>query len=138
LQDQQAAASSSSSSSSSRLPEIKVPWQVGTTLSALRVVPERGRPDHAVLWVALNRKIEWYPTWDPGAKSEMAVADKVRHGQSCSLRMRGMTRSRVPGYCYDVQIKNIGTTGSIARQPVCMLWVVQHVHPALGASSSWC
>jgi hypothetical protein len=74
-QGSQAAASSSSSS---HFPEIKVAWQVGAAVSALSVVPERNRRDHAVLWVALNRKIEWYPTWEPGTKSEMAVAEKVR------------------------------------------------------------
>jgi hypothetical protein len=73
------AAAGSSSSSSSRFPEIKVAWQVGSATSALSVVPERSRSDHAVLWVALNRKIEWYPSWEPGTKSEMAVAEKVRH-----------------------------------------------------------
>jgi hypothetical protein len=72
------ASSGSSSSSSSNFPEIKVAWQVGAAVSALSVVPERSRRDHAVLWLALNRKIEWYPTWEPGTKSEMAVAEKVR------------------------------------------------------------
>jgi hypothetical protein len=71
------AAASGGSSSSSQFPEIKVAWQVGSAVSALSVVPERSRRDHAVLWVALNRKIEWYPTWEPGTKSEMAVAEKV-------------------------------------------------------------
>jgi hypothetical protein len=83
-----ASSSSGGSSSSSRLPEIKIPWQVGTTLSALSVVPERGRPDHAVLWVALNRKIEWHPTWEPGSKSEMAVTDKVGHALSLSIQFK--------------------------------------------------
>lgn len=115
------------------LPDIKL--QIGSSLTALALVPgpQGSGLKEVVLWVGLNRKVEFYPTWKP--KTELALSDKVRRiPKFAAVDLRRPPSVAPTVHCGHTTCGKHGITQTVLALQACFMLCTASQQQVLGDS----